>query len=232
MVTDATEDISEPGARIDVIQAGGDDQGIYRGGPLPHRDQIRRTARPSALGRYHEVRVPRHCCSANAAIAEEATEALLSLQNVVHSFGNIGVAREFGTCRAHPVFELGDKRCDPGLAKGVALIGGLAVDFPLCREDRVDPPHGFDCEWRLAQFRELEEFAARMGPASCLGDRTRLARRVIETVEPGIGVGLQDAPPPREMPERTGGRTVRRIVEQGRRPGIAAEGSVVPHVGP
>ncbi len=56
--------------------------------------------------------------AANSAIAEEATEALPSL----HSFGDIGVAREFGTCRTHPVFELGDKRCDPGLAKSALKV--------------------------------------------------------------------------------------------------------------
>jgi hypothetical protein len=57
------------------------------------------------------------------------------------------------------------------------------------------------CRWRLAQFRELAEFAAGIGPVTCLNDLARQARRVLETIGAGIGVGLQGTSAPGEMPE-------------------------------
>jgi hypothetical protein len=133
MITDAAEDIGEPSAWIDIIQAGGDDQGTHRGGAVA--TTIRSGEQPGLSSDCDAPKCAFRCivAQADSAIAEESTETLPSLQHVVHRFGDIGVAREFGTCRTHPVFELGDKRCDPSLAKGVALIGGLAVDLPLSR---------------------------------------------------------------------------------------------------
>ena len=52
----------------------------------------------------------------------------------------------------------------------------------------------------FAQVGQLEELAPAMAPARRLGDRPRLALAVVEIVEPGIGIGLQDAGIAGEMP--------------------------------
>lgn len=85
MVTDAAEDIGEPGTRIDIIQAGGDDQGIHRRRALP--TAIRSGEQPglSSNGDAPKCAFRRIVAQANSAIAEGATEALPSLQHVVHA---------------------------------------------------------------------------------------------------------------------------------------------------
>jgi hypothetical protein len=57
------------------------------------------------------------------------------------------------------------------------MPGELAVDFALCREDGIDPPHGFDSERCPAQFRELEELSARLFRLRPYGAPWLLCRR-------------------------------------------------------
>jgi hypothetical protein len=103
------------------------------------------------------------------------------------------VARHAGALFTHPDLEPGDEGCDLLLSHGQALIGGQAVDGALGCEDRVDPPHRLGGERGTGDLGELEQLAPAMRPARGLGDRAGLAAWRVELVEPGIGVGLQDA---------------------------------------
>ena len=68
--------------------------------------------------------------------------------------------------------------------------------------------------------------------ASCLGNRAGFARFVVEFVEPGIGIRLQDAGISGQMLLRMFAATVRRVVEYRRRRCRSAERSVVAYVRP
>jgi len=94
---------------------------------------------------------------------------------------------------AHPALEVGNERRDLLLPHGEALIGGQAVDGALGGEDRINPPHSLRGERRTGDLGQLEQLAPAMCPAGGLGVRAGLSPRRIEFVEPGIGIGLQDA---------------------------------------
>jgi hypothetical protein len=214
MVADAAEDISKPGTGIDPIQACRHDERIHRGSSLA-----------TAIGSGEQPGLPSHgdpakCALAcvvaqtNTAIWKQAAGALPPFEHVVQRAGDIGMARELGACRAHPVFQIGHERYDHGLMDSSAPSRGLARDLVLCREDGVDPAHGFYSRRRLAQFREFEELAAGVSSAARFGDRSRQGSAVIKAVESGRGIGLQDTLPPGKI---TGGDWHRHI--GGRRDG-------------
>src|SRR6476469_2690220 len=92
-----------------------------------------------------------------------------------------------------PGLEPGDQGLCPLLPHRQALLGRLAVDLALDREQLVDPPYRLGRDRRLAERGQLEQLSPGMGPAGCLEDRTWLASWLVEPVEPGIGVRLQDA---------------------------------------
>ena len=69
-------------------------------------------------------------------------------------------------------------------------------------------------------------------PTRRLDQRTRLARRVVEFIEPGIGVRLQDARIQGKVAARMRAAAITRIMEHGGRCGGTAERAVVAHVGP
>jgi hypothetical protein len=96
----------------------------------------------------------------------------------------------------------------------------------------TSPAHCFDRQRRLREIGEHEQLTPSMRPARGLGDRARLPRRVVEIVEPGIGIRLQD---PRVAGEMTAGAlaaAIARIVEDRnwRRP--SAERAVLAQVDP
>ena len=99
-------------------------------------------------------------------------------------------------------------------------------------EELVDAPHRLDRDRRLARLGEVEEFAPPVRPAGRFDDRRRLARRLVELVEAGIGVGLHDAGLAGEMLLRMFAGAIARIIEEGRRRILAAERPVVAHIGP
>src|SRR4029450_1569532 len=61
------------------------------------------------------------------------------------------------------------------------------------REQHIDALDRLDCDWRLVDLCQIEEFAPRMGPAGGLDDRPRLAVGLVEPVEAGIGVRLHQS---------------------------------------
>jgi hypothetical protein len=131
----------------------------------------------------------------------------------------------------------GDRR----LANGESFLGGRAVDHALGIEDRIDPSYRLDRQrgdhrqfaaGLQADVGEDEELAPGMGPAGRLEHRTWLAIRLEEAVEPGIGVGLQDAGEAVEMAFGMLAGAILRIEEHcGRRIG-SSEGAIVADICP
>src|SRR5260221_8380637 len=92
--------------------------------------------------------------------------------------------------------------------------GGRTVDLALDGEDSIDAAHRLDCQRRLPQIGQHEELAPGVTPTSGFGDRPWTSPAVVEFAEPGIGVGLQDAGPAREMSARMLAAAVARVEEQ------------------
>jgi hypothetical protein len=114
----------------------------------------------------------------------------------------IGMTREASTFRAHPLLERRHQRRDPDLSYREPLRGGQAVDLSLDIEDRIDPAHGLDRQWRFREISQHEQFASPMCPTRRFDDRGGSARLVVQVVEPGISIRLKYARVTREMPAR------------------------------
>src|ERR1700741_4260879 len=110
------------------------------------------------------------------------------------------MAGQPGPLDMHPAFELGDERRNAGCAHRQTLLRRQAVDFTLDCEDRVDPAHCRDGEWcpllaawsRLGEIGQDKELPPSMAPARRLGDRAGTALWIVKTVEPALGIGLQN----------------------------------------
>src|SRR5437660_3830670 len=112
------------------------------------------------------------------------------------------------------------------------LLGGGAVDLALDGEDLVDAANRLDRQWRLPQIGQHKELAPAMRPARRFDDPAGSSLGVVEVIEAGIGVGLQDSGPAREMPARMLAAAVARIEKHGGRRIVAAKGPVIPDIGP
>jgi glutathione-independent formaldehyde dehydrogenase len=71
------------------------------------------------------------------------------------------------------------------VADGEPLLRCGAIDLALNREDRVDATDRFNGERRLAQIRQLKEFAPGVAPAGRLGDRAGSAPGIIKIARHG-----------------------------------------------
>jgi hypothetical protein len=94
MVGDAGQHIGEPGAWIDVVEPGSDNERIHRCCSLPA--SIRAGEEPgfSAEGNATQRAFRRIICQADATIVEEACERVPSLEHIVHGLGDIGMTRK------------------------------------------------------------------------------------------------------------------------------------------
>jgi hypothetical protein len=202
VIGDTREHVGEPGARIDVVQVRGGDQRIHRGRSLAAPIRTTEQPRLATEGDAPERPLCRVVRQADPPVVEESGERVPALQHVVHRFRDIGMPGEFGAFAAHPLLESGDERSDSDLPRAMTLSCREAVDVALDVEDRIDPTHRFDRERRLGKIGEDEQLAPFMRPARGLGDRPRFTRRVIELVEPGISIRLQDAGVACEMTAR------------------------------
>jgi len=141
----------------------------------------------------------------------------------------------------HPGLQIGDKRQRTGAANGEALIGGKTIDVMFDGEERIDARHRFQRQRRHGRqlaarlggdIGEHEELASGMRPAGRLDDRHRSAAGFVETVEPGIGIGLQNPAIAGEVTFRVIAGAVAGIEKHSRRRIAAAEGPVVAHINP
>ena len=120
-VGDAGEDVGEPGLRIDVVELGGDDQRVHEGGALGAAVGAGEQPRLSAESKAAQRPFGGIVRQADAAVVEEAGEAVPALQHVVDRLGDRELARQLGPLAAHPGFELGDERRASLLASRQAL---------------------------------------------------------------------------------------------------------------
>lgn len=86
------------------------------------------------------------------------------------------------------------------------------------------PSTGFD-------VGERKEWPTRMGPACRFQDRARRARWCVQSVEAGIGAGLQNASPSRQVFLDVPTASVSRVVEHRGRRRSAFEEAIIAHVG-
>ena len=159
MIGQAAKDVSEPGARVDVVELAGFDQRIdgRRAAPAGVRAAEGPVFSPdghTANGTLGSV-----VAHADAAVIEEARERWPSFQTVVHGLGDRVFRRQFPAFFAQPFLVSVDERFGLFLAHGTALIGWAAVDLALDGEQGVDPAHGLNGEWGFLQLRQLEELA-------------------------------------------------------------------------
>ena len=169
---------------------------------------------------------------ANPPIVEEPGERRPAFQHVIHRAAEVVVAGHASPLAAHPGLQLVHQRPDVFGAGGQALLRRSAVDVPLEIEDGVDPTHRLERDRYLGHVGQHVELAPAVRPARRLGDRAGFSPGVIEIVEPGIGIGLQDAGIVGQVLARMLATTVARVVEQGRRWRRTAERPVIAHVGP
>jgi hypothetical protein len=82
------------------------------------------------------------------------------------------------------------------------------------------------------ELGQVEQLAPPVGPAAGVSDRAGFARFVVEFVEPGIGIRLQDAGISGQMLLRMFAAAIRRVVEYRRRRCRSGERLIVAHVRP
>jgi hypothetical protein len=111
-------------------------------------------------------------------------------------------------------------------------MSGEAVDLALDSEQRVDALNGLDRDWRLVELRQLVKFAPRVRPAGRLDDRRRLTLRLVELVEPGIGVRLHQTSVACQMTFGMLAAAVAGVEERCCRRIGAGKRLVVPYIGP
>ena len=112
------------------------------------------------------------------------------------------MARQLGAFGAHPALQTREQRRNVQRALGEPFERWLAVDLAFDVEDRIDALHRLERHRRDDGERaarlgsdvgEHEELTPCMRPAGGLGDRPSFAAGLVEPVEAGIAIGLQDA---------------------------------------
>ncbi len=125
-----------------------------------------------------------HRGHADAAVVEEAGERGPPLEAVGDGLGQVRLRRQLLTLCDEPDLEFVDQRTEMSLANGEPLGGRPAVDLALDGEEGVDPRDRFRGDRCLGDLGEVEQLASRMGEASGLDDRSRVAAGLVEAVEP------------------------------------------------
>ena len=93
MIGNARQHVSEPGAWIDIVQFGGDDQRIYGRGPFATTVRTREQPCFSAQGYASQRPLGRIVRETNSSIVEEPAEGCPTLQHVVDCLRHLDVAR-------------------------------------------------------------------------------------------------------------------------------------------
>ena len=93
MIGNARQHVSEPGAWIDIVQFGGDDQRIHASGPFATTVGTREQPCFSAQSYATQRPLSRIVRQANPSIIEEPAEGGPALQHVVDRLRHLDVAR-------------------------------------------------------------------------------------------------------------------------------------------
>ncbi len=175
MIGNARQYVGEPGTWIDLVQLGGDDQGIYRRGSLAAA--VRAREQPSLAAEGYATQ--RSLCGvvgqADPSVIEEPAERWPTLEHVVDRLRHVRVPRHLAACTAHPGFEVDDEGSDLVLSRHVPLLVRQTIDRALEVEDCVDASHRLDRERRFCEFSQLEEVASSVCPAQSLGQRSAVS---------------------------------------------------------
>src|SRR4029077_10082434 len=130
-IGDASEDVGEPGFRVNVVEACGGDEGEHDGG-----------AGGAAWGAGEGPVAPSQCdapqrsfgrvvAEADPANVEEAGEVVPAPEHVVHGLQALGRAREGFALTQQPGVHVVEKRFALLLAHGAPLVRAAAVDGAL-----------------------------------------------------------------------------------------------------
>jgi hypothetical protein len=128
VVGNATQDVGEPGLRIDIVEFGGADQRVDGRGALAAA--IGAGEQPSFAPEGDPAQRPLGGIvgQADAAIVEEAGEGGPALEHVIYRLGGVGMARQPATLGTHPPCEVADQRRDAVLAFDPPVIGRKPVE--------------------------------------------------------------------------------------------------------
>lgn len=206
MLGDASEDIGEPGLRVDIVEPRGLNECVEDRGTLAAA--IGTTEQPGLAAERDAAKssLGGVVGQADAPIFEEARERVPVPEHVETSLGEIVVARELCELGRQPLVQLGHQRCAEFLARGEALSRILTIDGALDVEQGIDPLHRLECDridhrgsrspallaGGAHDIGQFEELAPRMSEAAGFAHRRRLASLAIELAVTAIGVGLQD----------------------------------------
>lgn len=175
VVVDPREDVREPGVGIDVVEFGGDDQGVDGGRPFaatigPGEHPGAATQGNTAQGAFGGV-----IAEADPAIVQEVRKTIDAGQDIVHRPGGFGLGRHAFAALAHPVQQIRHHRRDMPLPRGALVFGLRAIDRAFGVENRIDPAHGLDGQRGFAPLRELEQtaLACAQQPADTTGAGSR-----------------------------------------------------------
>jgi hypothetical protein len=123
VVSNAGQDVSEPGARVNAVQLGGDDERLHGRGPVAATIAAAEQPRLPAEGNATQGALGRIIREADPAVIEEPSERFPARQHVVHRLGNRVVLGQLAAAFLHPGLEVGDERRDVLAADGQARIG-------------------------------------------------------------------------------------------------------------
>ena len=133
------------------------------------------------------------------------------------------------------VFQLDELREGAFLADGVTLLGAMPVDLGLDLEQPGDPLQRLLGDRRAGCGMHVEQLSAAVGPTRDLGQaRSIAAHRIglVETVEAGIAVGVQEAMAAYEQRACMLAFAIRRVEVSHRRRRRAGPGPLVPNQHP
>jgi hypothetical protein len=118
------------------------------------------------------------------------------------------------------------------VSDGIPLHHRKSVDLTLNVEDRIDPAHRLDRQWRFGDIGEHKQHASTMTLTCRFGNRARSATDCIEIIEAGISIGPQDPTIACKMPARMLATAIARVEEH--RGGLrrSTERPIVTHVNP
>src|SRR3954453_22184090 len=110
MVRQTAQDIGEPGARIDIIEPTGLDQGVHRGSPMAAL--VRAGKRPVLAPDRNAADRPFGCVvrQADASVVEKARKGWPALEHVVDRLRGLILGREPSPLETQPGLQIVNKR--------------------------------------------------------------------------------------------------------------------------